>query len=281
MSANRRTFCFGKTGAGRRLALSWVAMIDISDRARAQERLQHVQSDFAHAARVSMLGELTASIAHEVNQPLAAIRTNGETALRWLDRPEPNVAKARASMRRILDDAGRAAEVVARIREMAAGRPAEQSPVALHEVIGQSLLFLRHELQSKGISISLDLAQPLSQVIGDHTQLQQVVVNLAINAVQALTKSEAIRRNISIRTHQDGPQWVCCIIEDSGPKYFQRIYRTCSIAFLRRRKAAWAWVSDRALDYRSPRGRIRADNHSALGGARFIFELPAARASAG
>ncbi|HEY2227228.1 MAG TPA: histidine kinase dimerization/phospho-acceptor domain-containing protein [Xanthobacteraceae bacterium] len=168
--------------------------------------LQRVQAEFAHAARVSMLGELTASIAHEVNQPLAALHTNGETALRWLDRSEPNVPKARELMRRLLDDAVRAAAIVARIRAMAAGQAPLQTALALHDVISESMLFLRHELQSKGVSVSLDLTPALPEVTGDRTQLQQVVVNLAINAVQAMAQSAAGRRRISIRTMLSDPQ---------------------------------------------------------------------------
>src|SRR6202035_5764977 len=140
--------------------------IDITDRVRAQERLQQVQADFAHAARISVLGEIAASIARELNQPLAAVMTNGETGLRWLDRPEPNVPKARELMQRILNDAGRAADIIARIRAMATGRPPQHIALALHDVIAESMLFLRHELQSEGVSVSLELAPSLPQVTG-------------------------------------------------------------------------------------------------------------------
>ena len=257
-----------------------VALVDISDRARAQERLQQVQADFAHAARVSMLGELTASIAHEVNQPLGAIRTNGETALRWLDRDEPNLGKTRASIKRMLDDAGRASEVVARIRGLAAGRAPQQTAVALHEVIGQSLLFLRHELQSKGVSLSLDLAQPLPSVRGDHTQLQQVIVNLAINAVQALVKSDVVRRNISIRTLQISSERVCCIIEDSGPGIDPAHLPHLFDSFFTTKEGGMGLGLPIARSIiEAHDGHLRADNDSVLGGARFIIELPPSRAS--
>src|SRR3954454_9677780 len=111
-------FTTARVGPINDLEISLVGTIDISQRLRAQERLRQVQAEFAHAARVSMLGELTASIAHEVNQPLAAIATNCETVLRWLGEPEPNVTKTRNAIKRILDDARRASEIVTRIRKM-------------------------------------------------------------------------------------------------------------------------------------------------------------------
>jgi PAS domain S-box-containing protein len=263
-------------------AITLGGAIDITDRVRAQEQLQRVQADFAHAARLSVLGEIAASIAHEVNQPLAAVRTNGETGLRWLDRPEPNIPKARQLMRRVLDDARRAADIIARIRAMAAGRTPQQTALELHDVIAESMLFLRHELQSKGVSASLDLAPALPQVTGDRTQLHQVVVNLAINAVQAMAQSGTGRRSIFIRTVLSDPETVCCIIEDSGPgidpthlpHLFDRFFTTKDGGMGMGLPICRSIIE--AHD-----GHIQADNKSALGGARFSFSLPAHRASAG
>src|SRR5262249_5234044 len=166
--------------------LSVVGLIDITERVRAQQRLEQVQAEFAHAARLAMLGELAASIAHEVNQPLTALRINAETLLRWLNRSEPNLAQVRDKMVRMTADAARAGDIITRIRAMAAGRDPERTALALDDLITESLQFLRHELQSKGVSVSLDLTPSLPPVTGDRTQLQQVVVNLAINAVQAM-----------------------------------------------------------------------------------------------
>jgi PAS domain S-box-containing protein len=254
--------------------------IDITERILAQERLQQVQADFAHAARLSVLGELAASIAHEITQPLAAMRTNGETGLRWLDRAEPNIPKARELMQRILNDADRAADIVARIRAMAAGRTPQQTPLALHEVIAESMLFLRHELQSKGVSVSLDLAPALPQVTGDRTQLHQVVVNLAINAAQAMVQSGTARRSIFIRTMLSDPETVCCVIEDSGPgidpthlpRLFDSFFTTKDTGM-----GMGLTISRSIIEAHD--GHIHADNKSALGGARFSFALPANGAS--
>jgi PAS domain S-box-containing protein len=256
--------------------------IDITDRIRAQERLQQVQADFAHAARLSVLGELAASIAHEVNQPLAAVMTNGETGLRWLDRPEPNVPKARELMQRVLNDAGRAADIIARIRAMATGRGPQQTALALDDVIAESMLFLRHELQSKGVSVSLDLAPALPQVSGDRTQLNQVVVNLAINAVQAMVQSATARRSISIRTMLSDPETVCCVVEDSGPGIDPtHLARLFDSFFTTKDTGMGMGLSICRSIVEAHDGHIEADNQSALGGARFSFALPANRASAG
>ena len=164
-----------------------------------------------------MLGELTASIAHEVNQPLAAIRTNAETGLRWLDGSEPNLTKTRELILRVLEDARRASDIVTRIRAMAVGRSPQPAILALRDVITESIAFLRHELQSKNVAISLDLAPALPEVIGDRAQLQQVVVNLTMNAVQAMAKSDAKHRSIAIRTLLSNAETVSVIMEDSGP----------------------------------------------------------------
>jgi PAS domain S-box-containing protein len=262
------------------LGITLLALVDITERVRAQERLQQVQADFAHAARLSVLGELAASIAHEVNQPLAAMRTNGETAVRWLDRSEPSLPKARELMRRVLDDVGRASAIIARIRAMAVGRAPEQTALALHGVIEESLLFLRHELQSKGVSISLDLAVGLPPVTGDRTQLQQVVVNLAINAVQAMAQSGTERRRIIVRTRLSDPETVCCLIEDSGPGIDPTHLPHLFDSFFTTKETGMGMglpICRSIIEAHD--GHIRADNKSALGGARFSFGLPANGAS--
>jgi C4-dicarboxylate-specific signal transduction histidine kinase len=143
---------------------------------------------------------LTASIAHEVNQPLASITTNGETGLRWLGRPEPNFGKVQDLIRRVVDDARRAAEIIDRIRTMASRGTTRKLLITLNEIVTESARFLHHEFRSKKVSVSFDLASDLPRVMVDRTQLQQVIVNLAINAVQALTNWALPQKNIAIRT---------------------------------------------------------------------------------
>jgi C4-dicarboxylate-specific signal transduction histidine kinase len=224
---------------------------------------------------------LTATIAHEVNQPLAAIITNGEAALRWLACPEPNVEKIRELTGRAIADALRASKIIDRIRATATRRPPQHTSLSLDDVIEESMVFLRHEFLSKNISVSLDLVPGLPQIVGDRTQLQQVVVNLVINAVQAMTQSEAMCRNILIRTNLSGPKKVCCAIEDSGPgvdpehlpSLFDRFFTTKDTGM-----GMGLHISRSIVEAHG--GHILADNDSVLGGARFSLYLPANAASA-
>lgn len=198
------------------MGIGLVGAIDIGDRLQAERMLRQVQADFAHAARVAMLGELTASIAHEVNQPLAAIATNGEASLRWLARPEPDVKEVRALAGRMVADARRAADVIARIRGMAARQTPAQAPVSVNEVVEDSLNFLRHELQAHRMEVYVDLARDLPDVLADRTQLQQVVVNLAVNAMQAVEERHISRPRLTVRSAlSDGR--VRVEVEDNGP----------------------------------------------------------------
>jgi C4-dicarboxylate-specific signal transduction histidine kinase len=224
------------------------------------------------------LGALTASIAHEVNQPLASIITNGETGLRWLARPEPDLEKVQRLTKRIVDDARRAAEIIDRIRTMASRGATKQSVVTLSEIVAESTTFLQHEFQARGVSISLDLAPGLPKVFGNRTQLQQVIVNLAMNAVQALTKSDAASISIAIRTQQIDAEAVCCIVEDSGPGIdAEHLPHLFDSFFTTKETGMGLGLPIVQSIIEAHNGRIRADNNSALGGARFIFDLPVMR----
>lgn len=208
------TACFATetVAAGKLL----IGVIDISERVRAQAMLAQVQAEFAHAARVSMLGELTASIAHEVNQPLAAIATNASASLRWLDRPQPDIAEARAITQRIIADAQRAADVIARVRAMAGHRSPEPAALAINGVVEEATQFLAYELQAHGVALTLSLARGLPLVMADRTQLQQVIVNLAVNSIQAMVQTPREQRRLLVRTaFHDGS--VTVAVEDNGP----------------------------------------------------------------
>jgi signal transduction histidine kinase len=164
-----------------------------------------------------MLGELATSIAHEVNQPLSAIVTNAETSLLWLARDEPNIAKVGQLTTRIVASAHRASDIVQRIRGMSAKRAPERVPLNLTEVAEEALLFVRHDLESKSIELSVDLAAELPQVLGDRIQLQQVIVNLLINSIQAIVQAEQRLRRIEVSTRIDGDGMAAFSIHDSGP----------------------------------------------------------------
>jgi len=251
---------------------------DVTEQNRAHETLQRIQAEYAHAARISMLGELTASVAHEVNQPLAAVIAAGAASLRWLERPEPNIEEACITVRRMVKDAHRAGEIIARIRAMAAGRAPQHTDLTLHDVIDDALLFLRHELQAKRVALALDLAPAPPRVLGDRTQLQQVLVNLVLNAIQAMSQAEGTRRVLAIRTVCDGER-LTCTIDDSGPgiapEHLDRLFES----FFTTKTAGMGIglaISRSIIEQHG--GELHADNGSDLGGARFWFNLPVAPA---
>lgn len=190
---------------------------DVTERLRMETQLRQLQTDFSHAARVSMLGELTSSIAHEVNQPLAAIMTNAETSLRWLARDEPDIGKVKQLTARIAASARRADDIVQRIRGMAVKQAPESLPLALNEAVQESLLFIRHEIEMRAIRVTTTYARGLAPITGDRIQLQQVIVNLLVNAVQAVEACEEAEREIEVVTAADAAGSPYLIVRDRGP----------------------------------------------------------------
>jgi PAS domain S-box-containing protein len=256
--------------------MSLVGIIDITERVRAREMLQRVQAEFAHGARVSMLGELTASIAHEVNQPLTAITTNGEVGLRLLNHSQPDLAGVRELTECIVKDARRAADVIARVRTIATRRMSEHTLLSVDEVVREALLFLRHEVQSHGVMVTHHPCPSAPDALGDRTQLQQVLVNLMINAIQAMAHLQTSRRMLAVRTTLSDPGTLCCTVEDGGPGINPEHLSHLFDSFFTTKDAGMGLglrISRSIIEAHG--GHIRADNESTYGGARFSFTLPA------
>jgi PAS domain S-box-containing protein len=197
-------------------ATSLVGLIDVSDRVKAQDMLTKAQAEMAHAARVSVLGELTASIAHEVSQPLTAIESYSEASLLWLARSPPDIEEVRRLSERTVAESQRAAEIIDRIRSMALRSATERKHINPNDVVNEALLFLRHELQRHDVRASLELDPTVPLTVGDRVQLQQVVVNLAFNAIQAMTSANVSKRRIILHTQSIGDN-VVIAVEDTGP----------------------------------------------------------------
>jgi len=186
---------------------------------RVQERtaaLQEVQSELTHVTRVMTLGELTASIAHEVNQPLAAIVTNGNATLRWLGGATPNLSEARQAVERIIKDSYSASAVISRIRALVKKTPPRNDLVDLNEVIGEVFTLAQNEARRNRVLLKQQLRHDLPQVRGDRVQLQQVILNLIINGLEAIAKSQNGTRELSVRSDQDEAENVRVAVSDSG-----------------------------------------------------------------
>jgi C4-dicarboxylate-specific signal transduction histidine kinase len=162
-------------------------------RTRAQEALRLAQSDLAHVNRVSTMGELTASLAHEVNQPIAAAVTDAKTCLRWLSRDQPDLEEAREAASRMVKDASRAAEIVSRIRVLFKKGTVQRELVDINQIIREMVALMRGEATRYSISVQTELATDLPQFVGDRVQLQQVLMNLMINALDPMKDGEGTR----------------------------------------------------------------------------------------
>src|ERR1700723_1357731 len=189
---------------------------EIAERQRAEEALQKAQAELAHVTRVMTLGELTASIAHEVNQPLAAVVTNGQAGLRWLALDPPRLDEARAAVERIVRDGNRASEVIQRIRALARKNPTLMVSLDINDVIREAILLVQREVSRQGVSLKTELAGALPAVLGDRIQLQQVVVNLVINGVDAMASITDRPREILIQSQPHETREVMVAVRDSG-----------------------------------------------------------------
>ena len=186
---------------------------------RVQERTaawQKVQSELTHVTRVMTIGELTASIAHEVNQPLAAIVTNGNATLRWLGGVTPNMSEARQAVERIIKDSYRASAVISRIRSLVKKAPPRNDLVDLNEVIVEVFALAASEVRRNRVALKQQLKQDLPQIHGDRVQLQQVILNLIINGLEAIAKSKNGTRELSVSSNQDEAANVVIAVSDSG-----------------------------------------------------------------
>lgn len=255
---------------------SLLTMVGIEERLKTEVQLRQLQADFAHAARLSTLGELATSIAHEIKQPLAAIVTNAETSLRWLSRDDVSLSKLEKLTSRIISNAQRASDIVQRIRGMAVKREPEQMPLDLNEVVEAALLFVRHDLDTKSITLSVKYGTQLPRVIGDRVQLQQVAVNLLVNGIQAIAQAARIVRRIELRTSADGDGTVAFTIRDTGPGIAdENLDRIFDSFFTTKDDGMGIGLAICQSIIGAHGGRLVASNHPD-GGAQFRFSLPAA-----
>jgi PAS domain S-box-containing protein len=220
--------------------LRWHGILtDIQDRKQAEEEREsrrQLETHLAHLSRVSMMGELTASIAHEVNQPLTGIVSNGSACLRWLAGDPPNVSEVREAVGDIVRDGKRAAEVIARIRALSRRTPLPSENLNLNETIREVLVLVEDKAKRDGVRIRTQFAGDLWPVSGDRVQLQQVVLNLVMNGIEALSSVDQRARELLITTANIDGNQVLVTVKDSGPgvdpdaiaKVFEPFYTTKS-----------------------------------------------------
>jgi two-component system sensor kinase FixL len=210
------SFFYLQQGArGRRVSMAAICR-DISATRLADEQLRTAESALAYATRLNSMGEITASIAHEVSQPLGAILTNGNACLRWLTHAKLDINEARTAAIRIVRDANRASLILDRIRDLARREVSEWTPFDLNETIREILVLVGGEIRQHGIELTCELADDLPAVRGDGVQVQQVVLNLAMNGVEAMRNVEDRPRRLVVSSLPSGPHFVEIRVRDSG-----------------------------------------------------------------
>lgn len=192
-----------------------VFLVDVTEQRQANDALHLAQVELAHAARVATLGELTASIAHEVNQPLMAVVTNGEAGMRWLRREPPDLGEVETAIGRVISEGRRASDIVKRIRNFLIKAPSQPAELSVASLIEEASALVERELARAGVHLSVKAPDGLPPVFGDRIQLQQVLVNLMVNASQAMA-DHAGNRRLAVKAWADGGK-VQIMVSDTGP----------------------------------------------------------------
>jgi PAS domain S-box-containing protein len=191
--------------------------MDITERKRSEELLRNAQADLARMTRLTTIGELAASITHEINQPLNAIVAGSGACLRWLARDNPQLDEARRSAERVIRDAHRAGDIIKSVRAMAGTSPPDITELDINATIHEVLSLISSELHEHHIVLEIKLSPGMPPVMGDRIQLQQVIVNLLMNAVEAMDANTSEPRMLRLQSRSDGPGTALIAVEDSGP----------------------------------------------------------------
>jgi PAS domain S-box-containing protein len=257
---------------GDRVTRARGVMVDLTNRKQAEEGLRQAQADLAHVSRVSTMGELTASLAHEINQPIAAAVTNANTCLRWLAANPPNVEEACAAAMRIVKDGKRAAEIISRIRLLFEEGAPERELIDVNEVIQEMIVLLRSEAMRYSIAVRTELAADLPQVMGDRVQLQQVLMNLMLNGIDAMKDMDA-GGELTIKSQQAENGELLISVTDTGvglPTQQEEIFNAF---FTTKPHGTGMGLSISRSIVESHGGRLWAADSSPHG-ASFYFTLP-------
>jgi len=193
---------------------SGVAALRLS---RDRRQLRAMQEELGRVMRMLEMGQMAASIAHEIGQPLAAITANADAGLSWLSRPTPDLDQARAALKRIVSNSRRASEVITGIRSLFRKGPQSKAPHNINEMVNEVLTLVRSKVESQQVSVRIELAQELPQILADRIQVQQVILNLIVNAVEAMSSENNRVRTLHLRTETVEPFGVMVTVQDTGP----------------------------------------------------------------
>jgi signal transduction histidine kinase len=245
-------------------------------RKRAEEETQRLREQLARVARLTTMGELAAAIAHEINQPLCAIVSNAQATQRFLAAGATDVGEVREILQDIVADSRRASEVIGRIRTLLQKGESQRTPLDLNDAIREVVALMQHQLTRKGIALSLNLAPRLPLVLGDRVQLQQVVLNLMVNAIDALDQVAAGPRELSLLSAPTAGEKVAVSVRDSGPGIpAEQLERVFDSLFTTKPGGIGIGLTISRSIIQAHDGRIWADPKT--GGATFHFTLPALR----
>jgi PAS domain S-box-containing protein len=264
--------------ASGRLVRWYGLLFDIDDLKRAEQELRALQSRLERATQFAALSELAASIAHEVNQPVAAAVANGQACLRWLSATPPNLERALLSAERVVRDGNAAAQVIARTRALFRNAPPETEPLDLHELVREVCTLLSHDMRRHRIELALALPSEPTHVLADRVQVQQVVANLVRNALQAIEAAHGPRRQIAIRARRE-PDLVTITVADTGTG-FESAERLFEPFFTTKTNGLGVGLTVCRSIMEAHGGRLWAEPNPD-GGALFHFTLPCAGARTG
>lgn len=244
------------------------------ERKHAEEALREAQGDLARVSRVTTMGELTASLAHEVNQPIAAAVTNANTCLRWLTRDQPDVAEAREAASRIVKDATRAAEIISRTRLLFKKGTAQRELVSVNEMVREMIVLLHGEATRHKVLIRTELVADLPQVMGDRVQLQQVLMNLMLNGIEAMKEVDG-KRELVIKSQRAENEEVLVSVSDTGVGLpTEQVDQIFKAFFTTKPQGTGMGLSISRSIVESHGGRLWANGNSPRG-ASFCFTLSA------
>jgi len=254
-------------------------VLDLSEQKRTEERLNATKAELVRVSSVTTMGELAASVAHEVKQPLAAVANSATAALNWLNSKQPNLQKARNSLKRIMQEDDRASDILTRIREMLQKAPMTKTPLSINDVVQDVVAVAKEQLRRHQVSLKIELAPDLPNVLGDRIQLQQVLLNLVINAIEAMAALRKGPRQLLIRSCSDlleARRAVLVVVRDSGlglsEKNVEQIFKAF---FTTKSQGMGMGLSISRSIIEAHGGRLSAQKNKGPG-ATFQFALPSA-----